>query len=170
MNPEESLTQTTEPSFWEQFFAFLSAESLQELLSWEFWLVATVVLLAGEILTAGFLLGALTPGTVLAAIVAALGGGMNLQLFAFVVGTICGFLLIRPIFMRKVMDGGEPSNVDALVGTDAEVTETIFSNQPGRVKVVSEEWRARSSREILAGERVQVLSVEGNTLIVGPTD
>lgn len=170
MNPEEPLSQTTEPTFWEQFFAFLSADSMQELLSWEFWLVATIVLLAGEILTAGFLLGALTPGTALAALVAALGGGMNLQLLAFVAGTLCGLIFLRPIFMRKVMDGGVPSNVDALVGSSAEVTETIEVHQAGRVKVVSEEWRARSSRELPVGARVQVLSIEGNTLIVGPTD
>ena len=171
MNPQELETaQTSTPTFWEDFFSFLSAESLQDLMSWEFWLVVTIVLLAGEILTSGFLLGALTPGTLLAAICAGLGFNMYVQLTAFVVGTLSGLIYLRPIFMRKVMGTGVPSNVGALVGATGEVTEVISGDAPGRVKVVSEEWRARSNSEFATGTRVQVLSVEGNTLIVGPTE
>ncbi|MDA0666502.1 MAG: NfeD family protein [Planctomycetota bacterium] len=171
MNPQELETaQTSAPTFWEDFFSFLSADSLQDLMSWEFWLVVTIVLLAGEILTAGFLLGALTPGSILAAACAGLGFGMYIQLTAFVVGTLGGLIYLRPIFMRKVMGSGVPSNVGALVGAVAEVTEAISGTSPGRVKVVSEEWRARSNDEMATGARVRVLSVEGNTLIVGPVE
>ncbi|MFK5955015.1 MAG: NfeD family protein [Planctomycetota bacterium] len=171
MNPQEIETaQASSGNFWEDFFSFLSADSLQDLMSWEFWLVVTIVLLAGEILTSGFLLGALTPGTLLAAICAGLGLNMYVQVGAFIVGTFGGLFLLRPFFMRKLMDGGVPSNVDALVGSSAEVTEAIAVHDAGRVKVVSEEWRARSSQEFSAGTRVKVLSIEGNTLIVGPAE
>ncbi len=161
-------TPTDSPTFWEQFFAFLQADSLAELLSWEFWFMLTIVLLAGEILTAGFLLGALTPGTLLACLAAALGLNMQLQLLAFVLGTLGGLIYLRPIFLRKMMTGGSPTNVDALVGSKAEVVEAICGTQPGRVKVMSEEWRARAESDFPQGAFVQVLAVEGNTLIVGP--
>jgi membrane protein implicated in regulation of membrane protease activity len=171
IEPQELETaQASAPTFWEDFFSFLSAESLQDLMSWEFWLIVTIVLLAGEILTSGFLLGALTPGTILAAVCAGLGFSMYVQLTAFVVGTLGGLIYLRPIFMRKVMGSGVPSNVGALVGSAAEVTEAISESSPGRVRVVSEEWRARSKHELATGTRVQVLSVEGNTLIVGPVE
>ena len=168
--PDPTTLQTSEPTFWEELFAFLSADSLDQMLSWEFWVIVTIVLLVGEILTAGFLLGALTPGTVLAAVAAAIGFGMNIQLMAFVVGTLVGLIYLRPLFMRKMVDGGVPSNTDALIRATAEVTESISGTATGRVKVVSEEWRARASREFPVGSQVQILSVEGNTLIVGPAE
>jgi len=169
MNPQELETaQASAPTFWEDFFSFFRAESMQDFMSWEFWLVVTIVLLAGEILTSGFLLGALTPGTILAALCAGLGFNMYIQLTAFVAGTLGGLVYLRPMFLKKVMGTGIPSNVHALVGAPAEVTEAISASLPGRVKVVSEEWRARSEQELAAGTQVQVLSVEGNTLIVGP--
>lgn len=171
MNPQDPTTPpVSNPTFWDELFAFLSADSLANLMSWEFWTIVTIVLLAGEILTAGFLLGALTPGSVLAAIVAALGLGMELQLTAFVLGTLGGLLYLRPLFLKKALDNSTPSNTDALVGVVAEVTESISTSAAGRVKVISEEWRARGSSDFSVGSHVRVLSVEGNTLIVGPSE
>ncbi|MCP4094097.1 MAG: NfeD family protein [Planctomycetes bacterium] len=163
------LLQTTESeptTFWQDLAEFFSSESIVDIVSWEFWLVLTIVLLAGEILTAGFLLGALTPGTVLAAIVAAFGLDLRIQVFAFVIGTMVGLIYLRPIFLRKVMSKGVPSNVDALVGSTGVVTEAIGPDAVGRVKVQSEEWRAEASAQFAIGTKVLVVSIDGNTLTV----
>ncbi|MHC4379772.1 MAG: NfeD family protein [Planctomycetota bacterium] len=171
MNPQDPTTQSSSSNnLWQDFFEFLTADSLADFMSWEFWTMVTIVLLAGEILTAGFLLGALTPGSVLAAIVAAFGLNMELQLTAFVLGTLAGLLYLRPLFLKKALDNSTPSNIDALVGVVAEVTESISATATGSVKVISEEWRARGTGEFTVGSRVRVLSVEGNTLIVGPSE
>jgi membrane protein implicated in regulation of membrane protease activity len=134
--------------------------------SWQFWMLITVVLLIGEVFTLGFLLGALMPGSILAGIVSALGFGMNAQLLAFSVGVIVGLAFLRPLFLKKMIDGNEPSNVDALVGSSARVISDIADGETGYVKIASEEWRARSTGNHQVGETVNVVSVEGNTLLV----
>ena len=161
-------TADSEPTFWQELADFFSSESLVDLVSWEFWLVFTIVLLAGEILTAGFLLGALTPGTALAALVAVLGFNLHIQVFAFVIGTLVGLIYLRPIFLRKVMNKGIPSNVDALVGATGIITEAVGPVSTGRVKVQSEEWRAEGPSEFPVGTQVRIVSVDGNTLTVSP--
>ena len=134
--------------------------------SWQFWMLVTVVLLIGEVFTLGFLLGALMPGSILAAIVAAMGFGMNVQLAAFSVGVISGLMFLRPFFLRRMSDASEVSNVDALVGSSAKVVSAIADGETGYVKVASEEWRARSIADHEAGDVVEVTGVEGNTLLV----
>jgi membrane protein implicated in regulation of membrane protease activity len=155
-----------QPTFWDELFDFLSEESLASILSWEFWLLATVVFLIGEVFTAGFLLGALMPGSLLAAIAAAFGLGVQGQLLVFAIGVLIGLFYLRPIFLRKLDDGSEPSNVDALIGSTAKVVDAIAEGEVGLVKVSSEEWRARSENNHDAGTFVEVVGIEGNTLVV----
>lgn len=134
--------------------------------SWEFWAVASAVLLVGEVLTASFLLGAFLPGTILAALFAAFGWSMEFQLGGFIGGTLVGLGLLRPLFLRRLSTNAEPSNVDALIGKQGRVVEAIALGEIGRVKVQNEEWRARSDQAIDAGQPVTVQAVSGNTLEV----
>lgn len=136
--------------------------------SWEFWAILSGVLLIGEALTAGFLLGAFLPGTVLACLAAVSGWGMETQLAGFSLGTLVGLALLRPMVMRKLAADATPSNVSALLGASAIVTESIPQGQVGRVKVSNEEWRARCDASLEAGAQVRVVSVSGNTLEVTP--
>jgi membrane protein implicated in regulation of membrane protease activity len=155
-------------TFWEQVAQFFGAENPADLLSWEFWLVLTILLVAGEILTMGFLLGAMVPGTLLAGLLAAFGMSMSIQLLGFSIGTVAGLVLLRPLFLRRAMTGGEPSNVDALVARRAKVVAAIPAGGIGEVKVQSEAWRATCSLALEVGTDVTVVSVEGNTLTVAP--
>ncbi|MFT7517296.1 MAG: hypothetical protein ACI84O_001086 [Myxococcota bacterium] len=155
-----------EPSFWSELGEFLSEESMASILSWEFWLLATVIFLIGEIFTSGFLLGALMPGSLLASLAALLGFGVQAQLITFAVGILLGLFYIRPIFLRKMIDSSENSNVEALVGVSAKVVSAISDGETGSVKVASEEWRARSAANHEVGKSVTVAGIEGNTLLV----
>jgi membrane protein implicated in regulation of membrane protease activity len=134
--------------------------------SWQFWMLVTVILLIGEVFTLGFLLGALMPGSILAAIVAAMGFGMNAQLAAFSVGVILSLLLLRPFFMRRMSDASEVSNVEAIVGSPAKVLSAIVDGETGYVRVANEEWRARSIADHEVGDLVEVTGIDGNTLLV----
>ncbi|MCX8228710.1 MAG: NfeD family protein [Planctomycetota bacterium] len=154
---EESL------GFLSQLAEFMAPETL---LSWEFWAILSVVLLVAEVITAGFLVGAFVPGTALATLLAALGLGMEAQLWGFVGGTLVGLFFLRPIWVKKAQAGGEPSNVDALVGQKATVTEAITVGGIGRVRIRSEEWRAHSETPLDAGALVRVTCVEGNSVTV----
>ena len=152
------------------FFEQLGDLSPEVLMSWEFWVVASALLVVGEFLTAGFLLGCFVPGTVLSAILAAFGVGMNGQLWGFIVGTMIGLFAIRPEIVRRAQKGGVPSNVDALIGASATVTEPITADELGRVKIRGEEWRATAAENLESGASVQVMSVDGNTVSVQAQD
>ena len=152
-------------SFFTQLTEYLQPDVL---MSWEFWTVASALLLVGELLTASFLLCAFVPGTAVSAVLAGLGIGMQGQLWGFIVGTLFGLVYLRPKLVAKTQEGGVPSNVDALVGQAGVVTEPISAVTLGRVKIRSEEWRAASGQDLEVGTRVQVVSVEGNAVHVQP--
>jgi len=158
-----SFPQEEAPGFLAQVTEALSPERF---LSWEFWTILTVVLLVGEVLTAGFLLGSFVPGTIVAAVFAVFGWSFEAQLWGFVVGTLVGLIFIRPYMVKRFQSEGEPTNVDALVGQKVLVTEAIGDNLPGRVRARSEEWRAIASGPIEVGSMAKVIKVEGNTLQV----
>ena len=59
------------------------------------------------------------------------------------------------------------SNVDALLGEKALVTEEVHPDKPGVVKIKGESWRAVSEEGIFKkGEWVQIFKVEGASVIV----
>lgn len=157
------LPNTESKGFFEQLFEFIQPETL---MCWEFWIVASAILVVAEFLTAGFLLGAFVPGTLLSAILAAFGVGMNGQLWGFIFGTMVGLVILRPIFVRHTQERGTPSNVDALVGASAKVTEPITPAGSGRVKIRGEEWRAVADSEIQVGVSVTVVRIDGNSVRV----
>jgi len=163
-----SLLQSTEqqPSFWSELLGFLSEDSMASMLSWEFWLVFSVVLLIVEVFTSSFLFAALIPGTLLASFASWAGAGVTFQLICFSFGVLVGLMLLRPMFLKKALDKSVPSNVNALVGCSGKVVKEIQVGETGSVRVYSEEWRARSEDEFSVGDTVTVLRVEGNTLIV----
>jgi membrane protein implicated in regulation of membrane protease activity len=65
-----------------------------------------------------------------------------------------------------------PTNVDALMGRTGMVVETIGPEQPGRVRIDGEEWRARLASDDLGqieeGRTVLVGNIDGVTLFVRP--
>jgi len=86
---------------------------------------------------------------------------------AFFVSTSVLLALGRPLARRMQEKDLTPSNVDSLVGREGIVLETIdpLANS-GRVRVGSDEWRARADQRIEAGERITVRSIEGATALV----
>ncbi|MGM0494954.1 MAG: NfeD family protein [Armatimonadota bacterium] len=86
---------------------------------------------------------------------------------AFAASTAILLYLGRPLARRFQQQKLTPSNVDALVGQEGIVLETIDPvGNTGRVRIGSEQWRARADEQIEAGERVCVLGVEGATVVV----
>ena len=149
------------------FFAQVAAAlDPEKFMSWEFWLIASVLLLIGEILTSGFLLGSFVPGTLMAGLLSSplFGMGFEAQLWGFVGGTLGGLFLLRPLLVKKVHGDVEKGNVNSLVGQKVMTLGAMTPNEIGRVKLRSEEWRAMSSESIAEGQLATVVGVEGNTL------
>ena len=100
-----------------------------------------------------------------------LGAPLWLQVLVFALVSLLLLLLLRP-FLRKYVDPHKvPTNVDALIGKEALVTEEIDNLLGvGAVKVGGILWSARSATgvHIPIGTVVTVQSVEGVKAIVKP--
>ncbi len=132
------------------------------------WLIVGLGLLIIELFTMTFFLMWIACGALLAAIAAFFPTAAWVPWMVFSVATVA--LLIATRRLARSMHGGVtvPSNVDRLVGQTAVVLETIDSaRDTGRVRVESDEWRARGYEKIPEGHHVTVMEVEGATLIVG---
>jgi membrane protein implicated in regulation of membrane protease activity len=136
---------------------------------WAVWIVVAVALAVGEMLTTGFVLGAIALAAVLPALVAAFGLGVAVQLIAFTAGTIASLLLLRPLARRHLeMPRALRTGTAALVGARAVVVERV-DDDGGRVRIGGEVWSARAFFEgqvLEPGARVEVAKIEGATALV----
>jgi membrane protein implicated in regulation of membrane protease activity len=136
---------------------------------WVVWLVVAAVLAAGEVLTLGFFLGPVAIAAVLAAIVALLGAGVEIQLAVFVAASGATLLFLRPIARRHMHTPARlRTGSAALVGRRALVLDRVGPDG-GRVKIDGEVWSARPFDEesaFEAGARVEVLAIDGATALV----
>jgi membrane protein implicated in regulation of membrane protease activity len=140
---------------------------------WFYWLIGAVVLVLLELLISGFVLLCFGFASFITAIVCLLGAVIELQILSFIIFTVLAFVTIRPFFLRhmKPKEGLVETNVYALIGTEAKVTEDIDpESNTGRVKIRGEEWSALSKdgKKISSGSLVKVLQVSGNKVIVQP--
>jgi membrane protein implicated in regulation of membrane protease activity len=137
---------------------------------WVFWLIFAAVLAAGEVATLGFFLGAVALAALPAALVAAAGGSLTLQLIVFIIGSVTSLAFIRPVARRHLHT--PPSirtGTAALIGARATVLQRVDAGGGGRVKIGGEEWTARPYDEddvYEEGARVEVLKIEGATALV----
>jgi membrane protein implicated in regulation of membrane protease activity len=109
------------------------------------------------------------------ALVGSLAAGLDLspewQIVLFSSGTLLSFFLVRPV-MKKVAykySEGRKTNVDAMIGRLAKVTENISNeNHRGRVLLDGDNWQARSldNDEIPDGTTVEIVQLKSIVLIV----
>ena len=138
-----------------------------------FWVVALVVFLIVEAVTAGLVSIWFVFGSLVALICAALGAAVWLQIFWFVIVSVATLVLTRPLVKRYVDSRSVATNADRSIGRTAVVTERIDNlAAAGAVKLDGVVWTARSTDDavaIEAGERVTVRAIEGVKLIVERT-
>lgn len=138
-----------------------------------FWVVALVVFLIVEAVTAGLVSIWFVFGSLVALICAALGAAVWLQIFWFVIVSVATLVLTRPLVKRYVDSRSVATNADRSIGRAAVVTERIDNlAATGTVKLDGVVWTARSTDDAVAietGERVTVRAIEGVKLIVERT-
>ncbi|MEU3558413.1 NfeD family protein [Streptomyces fragilis] len=136
--------------------------------AWVWWLVAAAVLGIALVITAMPELGMLAVGAVAAAVTWSLGGGIVLQVGAFVVVSVALIAVVRPIAARNKQRPQLSTGIDALRGRQAVVLERVDS-RGGRVKLAGEVWSARAlepGRTFETGEEVDVVDIDGATAVV----
>ncbi len=133
------------------------------------WLVLAVVLGVVEGLTVALISIWMAVGAVGAAITAACGGSIMLQIIVFLV--ISAVLLVITIPISKRFRGRNivSTNADRLIGAEAVVISKVDAiENKGQIKALGQIWSASSidGVEIEIGEKVVVESIEGVRAII----
>jgi membrane protein implicated in regulation of membrane protease activity len=139
--------------------------------AWVIWLIAAAIFGVGEILTLGFFLAPFAVGALVAALVAAAGGGTVVSWAVFLVVSVIMLAALRPIARSHRRQPAQlRTGTAALVGRTAMVVERIANDEGvGAVRLDGEMWTARAYDEdevIEAGKRVQVIEIRGATALV----
>jgi membrane protein implicated in regulation of membrane protease activity len=139
---------------------------------WLLWLALALAAGTAEVLSLNLIFLMVAGGGFAAAVVAAFGLGVPVQILVFAVVT--GLLLVaaRPPLLAYVRRSLPASvmNAAALVGQDAEVVVEV-TPAGGRVKLAGEVWSARSvTRDypLEVGSTVHVVRIDGATAVVAP--
>lgn len=139
---------------------------------YQIWLIAAIVLVIIELLTAGFGVICFAVGALFSALAAFLGvDSLVWQLLIFAVASVLCFIFLRPVVLRFLDKKSKDvkTNADALIGKTAVVSETIDSSaNQGRVAVDGDDWKAVSAdgSVINKGEKVEIVSRDSIILTV----
>ncbi len=139
---------------------------------YQIWLIAAIVLVIIELLTAGFGVICFAVGALFSALAAFLGvDSLVWQLLIFAVASVLCFIFLRPVVLRFLDKKSKDvkTNADALIGKTAIVSETIDSSaNQGRVAVDGDDWKAVSAdgSVINKGEKVEIVSRDSIILTV----
>lgn len=143
----------------------------KEMDAWVLWLIAAVLLGAGEIATLGFFLAPFAGGALVAALISAVGAGALVSWAVFLVVSVVLLNALRPLARAHLRTPPRlRTGTAALVGQTGTVVERIANGEgSGSVKLEGETWTARTYDDdeiIEAGRRVQVLEIRGATALV----
>ncbi|HEY6278259.1 MAG TPA: NfeD family protein [Streptosporangiaceae bacterium] len=140
---------------------------------WIIWLVVAIVLGAAEVITTTLAFGLVAAGALVAAVAGALGASLPWQFAAFVLASLAGLVLVRPVVLRHLRRSPSMrSGTAALVGQSGYVLDDVTPHA-GRVRIGGEEWSARPYDElsvIPAGSTVEVLQIKGAMALVHPRE
>jgi membrane protein implicated in regulation of membrane protease activity len=139
--------------------------------AWVLWILAAVVFGVGELMTTSFFLAPFSGGALVAALIAAIGGGAVGSWVTFIVVSLLLLWVVRPIARsHRRMPPQIRTGTAALVGRRAVVLERIANREAvGCVRIDGEVWTARAydeDRVIEAGTDVEVIEIRGATALV----
>ncbi|MDR0823217.1 MAG: NfeD family protein [Endomicrobium sp.] len=136
-------------------------------MTWIAWLILVFVFAILEMATAGtFYFLCLAAGCFIAGIFAFFDIANAVQYGVFAIVSLISIFTIRPLFKRIMQKTAIDTNVDALIGKNAVVTENISSIKCGFVKIEGDIWLAESDFDIEKGEKVVIESISGTKLKV----
>ena len=129
------------------------------------WSILAVVLIVGEVLTAGFFV---LPFAVVAGVAAALARinvGVGWQWAAFLVISVIGLVYMRRFAPENLQEHDSGSHrYRNQIGQITEATDP--DSGLGRVRVATEDWRCMSDEALIVGTKVRILEVVGTRLKV----
>ena len=141
------------------------------IMEYYYWLIAAIVLVILEIMTAGFGVICFAIGAAFAALVSGLGGSLTWQVIVFVVVSLLAFIFLRPVVLRFLDKKSKDvkTNAEAIIGRKGVVSERIDDEQhTGRVAIDGDDWKAVSEdgAVIEKGTNVEIVKLDSIILTV----
>ena len=138
---------------------------------WLLWVAASLAAVLIEIVSLSFFFLMIAGGALAAAVAAAFGASLPLQVLIFSASSAGLLFGVRPSLKRWARrTPAVVMNAAALVGMDARVLETVTDNT-GLVKLNGEVWTARVApghTKLEVGSDVFVIRIDGATAVVAP--
>ena len=109
------------------------------------WLLALVLLLIIEFLTLSLTTIWFAGGALIALIATECGAPVVVQVIVFLAVSFLVLFLLRPSAVRYYNSKREKTNVNALIGKEAKITETVNNRENTGVAIINgQEWTARA--------------------------
>lgn len=132
------------------------------------WLGLALILFIIEAATVGMVCMWFGIGAIISMLCSYFITNIYIQWTIFIVVSVIMLVLLRPLAKKAMSNNAESTNVSALIGKTAFLTDDINEESYGRVKFGDISWIAVSSQgeTIKKGEKVKVILVKGNKLVV----
>jgi membrane protein implicated in regulation of membrane protease activity len=130
-----------------------------------YWVIAGIALMVGEMLTGGFFLVFIALGCFAASLVAAIGQPMALQMVACALVSIVGVGALRKSLQRKML---KSISLNADVGKEIQIDQAIPPHQRARITYQGTQWEANNlgSEGIKVGDRIVIVGIDGISLLI----
>jgi membrane protein implicated in regulation of membrane protease activity len=135
------------------------------------WLLLMVLFFVVEAVTVTMVSAWFAVGAFAALVASLFDAGLGVQIIVFLVASAVALALLRPVARRYFTPRLTKTNVDALVGVECLVVESVDNAAYcGKVKIGDVEWTARSTTNepIPAGTQVRVDRVQSIKVYVTP--
>ena len=129
------------------------------------WLAAAVIFIVIEIFAPGFIFACFVVGSIAAGITALFTDSYVIQGIVFAVVSLILIPLTRPLANKITKPSPVLSNVDGLIGKAGYVKKEV-SETAGQIEIEGQVWQSRAKNVVAKGQKVRVVSIEGNRLFV----
>ena len=134
------------------------------------WCVILIVSLGIEAMTMNLITIWIALGSFAALLSSLLIDNFVIQSFVFVVVTLVTLIFTRKFVVDVLKVKSVKTNLDIVVGQVGLVINDITPDKPGRISVAGKSWAAISDIPISKGEHVDILAIEGVTLVAKRRD
>ena len=134
-----------------------------------YWLIAAIVLVIVEIMTAGFGALCFAIGAGFSALASGLGLNLTWQIVIFAVVSLLTFIFLRPVVVRFLDKKSKDvkTNAEAIIGRKGVVSERIDASQhSGRVAIDGDDWKAVSEDGSVIEKGADVEIIKLDSIIV----
>lgn len=137
---------------------------------WLLWVIVCVIFLIAEVSTGTIYVLCFAVGALFGMIASLIGVPFWVQIVVFAIFTVASVYWVRPVLFERLHRKADVrlSNVEAMVGREGKVIDTIEAGESGYVKIDGDEWKAVTpdGSEIEVGTKVRVVSMESIVITV----